>query len=46
MVKVVTAILLNFDSFYGEDTHRAALLAAPTDAQRRPEQRSAENSSY
>jgi hypothetical protein len=34
MAKVVTAILLNFDSFDGEKTHRAALLAAPTDAQK------------
>jgi hypothetical protein len=34
MAKVVTAILLNLDGFDGESTCRAALLAAPTDAQR------------
>ena len=34
MSKVVTAILLNFDEFYGEGTWRRALLAAPTDAQK------------
>jgi len=34
MAKVVTAILLNRDTFDGESTCRAALLAAPTDAQR------------
>ena len=34
MAKVVTAILLNFDTFDGESTCRAALLAAPTDAQK------------
>jgi hypothetical protein len=34
MAKVVTAILLNLDTFDGESTHRTALLAAPTDAQR------------
>ena len=31
--RVVTAILLNFDTFDGESTCRTALLAAPTDAQ-------------
>jgi hypothetical protein len=34
MNKVVTAILLNRDMFDGESTWRAALLAAPTDAQK------------
>jgi hypothetical protein len=34
MAKVVTAILLNFDTFDGESTCRAALLAAPADAQK------------
>jgi hypothetical protein len=34
MAKVVTAILLNFDTFDGKSTARGALLAAPTDAQR------------
>jgi len=34
MAKVVTAILLNLDSFDGESTRRAALLAAPTDQQK------------
>src|SRR5215472_8338581 len=34
MAKVVTAILLNFDTFDGESTSRMALLAAPTDAQK------------
>src|SRR5215467_11680482 len=34
MAKVVTAILLNFDTFDGESTSRAALLAGPTDAQK------------
>src|SRR5437660_11741570 len=34
IVKVVTAILLNLDTFDGESTCRAALLAAPADAQR------------
>ena|SRR5215831_11013524 len=34
MAKVVTAILLNFDTFDGESTCRAALLATPTDAQK------------
>jgi len=34
MAKVVTAILLNFDTFTGESTRRTALLAAPTDAQK------------
>ena len=34
MAKVVTAILLNLDTFDGESTCRAALLAAPTDAQK------------
>ena len=34
MAKIVTAILLNFDSFDGESTCRTALLAAPTDAQK------------
>jgi len=34
MAKVVTAILLNFDTFDGESTHRAPMLAEPTDAQR------------
>ena len=34
MAKVVTAILLNFDTFDGESTRRVALLAAPTDAQK------------
>jgi hypothetical protein len=32
--KVVTAILLNLDTFDGESTCHAALLAAPTDAQK------------
>ena len=32
--KVVTAILLNCDTFGGESTCRTALLAAPTDAQK------------
>jgi hypothetical protein len=44
MAKVVTAILLNFDTFDDESTRRAAMLATPTDAQRKPEQRSAESS--
>src|SRR5215470_1926161 len=35
MAKVVTAILLNFDTFDGESTCRVALLAAPTDAQKK-----------
>jgi hypothetical protein len=34
MAKVVTAILLNLDTFDGESTCRVALLATPTDAQR------------
>jgi hypothetical protein len=34
MAKVVTAILLNFDTFDGKSTCRAALLAVPTDAQK------------
>jgi hypothetical protein len=34
MAKVVTATLLNLDTFDGESTCRAALLAAPTDAQK------------
>ncbi|MGC2203862.1 MAG: hypothetical protein WA633_27415 [Stellaceae bacterium] len=34
MAKVVTAILLNFDTFDGENTCRGTLLAAPTDAQK------------
>jgi hypothetical protein len=34
MAKVVTAILLNFDTFDGKCTARGALLAAPTDAQK------------
>ncbi len=33
MAKVVTAILLNFDTFDGDSTCRGTLLAAPTDAQ-------------
>ena len=35
MNKVVTAILLNFDTFDGESTCRVALLATPTDAQKK-----------
>ena len=35
MAKVVTAILLNLDMFDGESTGRVALLAAPTDAQKK-----------
>ena len=35
MAKVVTAVLLNFDTFDGGSTARGALLAAPTDAQKR-----------
>jgi len=34
MAQVVTAILLNFDTFDGGSTARGALLAAPTDAQK------------
>jgi hypothetical protein len=34
MAKVVTAILLNFDTFDGRSTARGPLLAAPTDAQK------------
>ena len=34
MAKVVTAILLNHDTFDGESTCRLALLSAPTDAQK------------
>jgi hypothetical protein len=34
MAAVVTAILLNFDTFDGESTCRQTLLAAPTDAQK------------
>ena len=34
MAKVVTAVLLNLDTFDGEGTCRVALLAAPTDAQK------------
>src|SRR5215831_5313351 len=34
MAKVVTAILLNLDTFDGKSTHRTALLAAPTHAQK------------
>src|ERR1700739_4960230 len=34
MAKVVTPILLSLDTFDGESTCRAALLAAPTDAQK------------
>jgi hypothetical protein len=34
MAKVVTAILLNLDTFDGESTHRTALLAEPTHAQK------------
>jgi hypothetical protein len=37
MVKVVTAILLNLDTFDGENTCRAALLAAPADTQKEAE---------
>jgi hypothetical protein len=34
MAKVVTAILLNLDTFDGESTCRVALLASPTEAQK------------
>jgi hypothetical protein len=34
MAKVVTALLLNFDTFDGKSMARGALLAAPTDAQK------------
>ena len=34
MAKVVTAILLNLDTFDGEGTCRVALLASPSDAQK------------
>ena len=34
MAKVLTAILLNFDTFDGRSTARGPLLAAPTDAQK------------
>jgi hypothetical protein len=34
MAKVLTAILLNLDTFDGESTARGALLAAPTEAQK------------
>ena len=34
MTKIVTAILLNLDTFDGENTCRDALLAKPTDAQK------------
>jgi hypothetical protein len=34
MASIVTAILLNFDTFDGESTCRTALLAAPTDEQK------------
>jgi hypothetical protein len=34
MAKVVTAILLNFDTFDGDSTCRVKLLAAPTDEQK------------
>ena len=34
MAKVVTAILLNFDTFDGRSTARGPLMAAPTDAQK------------
>jgi hypothetical protein len=34
MAKVVTAVLLNFDTFDGKSTARGPLLAAPTDAQK------------
>ena len=34
MAKVVTAILLNLETFDGESTCRTAMLAAPTDAQK------------
>ena len=34
VAKVVTAILLNLDTFDGKSTHRTALLAAPTHAQK------------
>src|SRR5262249_35705514 len=34
LTKVVTAILLNLDTFDGESTCRTAMLAAPTDAQK------------
>src|SRR5215469_52719 len=34
MAKVVTAILLNFDTFDGQGTCRTALLAEPTNAQK------------
>ena len=34
MAKVVTAILLNLDTFDGESTCRVKLLAAPTDEQK------------
>ena len=34
MASVVTAILLNFDTFDGGSTARGALLATPTDAQK------------
>ena len=34
MAKVVTAILLNLDTFDGESTCRIALLAVPADAQK------------
>jgi hypothetical protein len=35
MAKVVTAILLNLDKFDGESTGRTALLAAPTNQQKK-----------
>ena len=44
MAKAMTAILLNFNTFGGEGTCRTALLAAPTDAKKRPARRSAESS--
>jgi hypothetical protein len=34
MAKIVTAILLNFDTFDGDSTYRVALLSAPTNAQK------------
>jgi hypothetical protein len=34
MAKIVTAILLNLDTFHGDSTCRVKLLAAPTDAQK------------
>jgi hypothetical protein len=34
MAKILTAILFNLDTFDGDSTYRAKLLAAPTDAQK------------